>query len=108
LDIQNLNLLTFYLQVKSPIVVAQGIAPGHQPYAGRIWAGAAFDAVWFIPRGLFTIVLQTICLPVGPRCDICALSSSGLCPSAKKGIRPKNRKALALSTDSDQQIIPEG
>ncbi|KIJ31814.1 hypothetical protein M422DRAFT_81898, partial [Sphaerobolus stellatus SS14] len=25
----------------------------------------------------------TICLPVGPKCESCTLSSSGLCPSAK-------------------------
>lgn len=33
-----------------------------------------------------------VCLPIGPRCDTCVLSSKGLCPSARAG--PK-RKAAA-------------
>ncbi|CAL1703295.1 unnamed protein product [Somion occarium] len=41
---------------------------------------------------------QTICLPVGPRCDECELSS-GLCPSARKITKTaKIRKIAATST----------
>ncbi|EJD06230.1 DNA glycosylase [Fomitiporia mediterranea MF3/22] len=39
---------------------------------------------------------QTICLPVGPRCDDCTLSTSGLCPSAQNVKTSKSRKALQL------------
>jgi len=41
---------------------------------------------------------QVICLPVGPRCDLCDLSTSSLCPSAKKSPRSKGRKAVSAST----------
>jgi len=34
--------------------------------------------------------LQVVCLPVGPRCDTCALSSQDLCPSART-VKPKNK-----------------
>jgi len=46
---------------------------------------------------------QTICVPVGPRCDQCELSS-GLCPSARK-VKSKSKKTLiAVKTDSGPQI----
>ncbi|KAF8638912.1 hypothetical protein AX17_001963 [Amanita inopinata Kibby_2008] len=34
---------------------------------------------------------QTICVPVGPRCDSCLLSEKGLCPSAKKNTKSRRR-----------------
>ncbi|KAF8872669.1 DNA glycosylase [Gymnopilus junonius] len=39
---------------------------------------------------------QVICLPVGPRCDLCDLSKKGLCPSAQK-VTSKNRKAVVFT-----------
>jgi endonuclease-3 len=38
-----------------------------------------------------------VCLPVGPRCDACELSSQGLCPSARKYAKkgPKKRGSIA-------------
>ncbi|KAL4075309.1 DNA glycosylase [Scleroderma yunnanense] len=41
---------------------------------------------------------QVICLPVGPKCDSCTLSSAGLCPSAqiKKSSRPRSRKVTPV------------
>lgn len=47
---------------------------------------------------------KTVCLPVGPRCDVCSLSE-GLCPSAQKGKVKKNRKALQLRTEL---VVEEG
>ncbi|KII93905.1 hypothetical protein PLICRDRAFT_409015 [Plicaturopsis crispa FD-325 SS-3] len=40
---------------------------------------------------------QTICLPVGPRCDLCDLSSTGLCPSVQKVTNAKGRKSPTKS-----------
>ncbi|KAG6808729.1 hypothetical protein H0H92_003091 [Tricholoma furcatifolium] len=40
---------------------------------------------------------QVICLPVGPRCDVCELSTKGLCPSAQKASKSKSRKAITLA-----------
>jgi endonuclease III len=59
-----------------------------------------------------------ICLPVGPRCDSCDLSSTGLCPSAKKGKSSKKQKAvlqgspgpdveIALDATEDSVCVPE-
>lgn len=39
----------------------------------------------------YSYFLQMICLPVGPKCDDCKLSATGLCPSARKGTSPKKR-----------------
>ena len=48
-----------------------------------------------------------ICLPVGPRCDLCDLSTTGLCPSAKKIPKSKGRKAaLAVSTVPESGSLP--
>ena len=41
---------------------------------------------------------QVICLPVGPRCDTCTLSSQGLCSSARI-IKPKNKKRAQASVE---------
>jgi endonuclease-3 len=42
---------------------------------------------------------QTICLPVGPRCDLCELNTKGpgRCPSAQKVVNPQNRKTVVMS-----------
>ncbi|KAF9460882.1 DNA glycosylase [Collybia nuda] len=40
---------------------------------------------------------QVMCLPVGPRCDLCDLSANGLCPSAQKVTKTKSRKAVTLT-----------
>ena len=45
---------------------------------------------------------QVICLPVNPRCDICELSSKGLCPSARKVTKSsKSRKEIILINEKD-------
>ncbi|KAK7040261.1 alpha,alpha-trehalase nth1 [Paramarasmius palmivorus] len=38
---------------------------------------------------------QMVCLPVGPRCDQCVLSTEGLCPSAQQPKAKKTRKTKA-------------
>jgi len=43
---------------------------------------------------------QMICLPVGPRCDLCDLSAQGLCPSAQKVVSSKGRKAVVLAASA--------
>ncbi|KAF8959767.1 DNA glycosylase [Flammula alnicola] len=40
---------------------------------------------------------QVICLPVSPRCDVCDLSTKGMCPSARK-VDSKNRKAIVFTS----------
>ncbi|KAG6854166.1 hypothetical protein C0991_009818 [Blastosporella zonata] len=40
---------------------------------------------------------QVVCLPVGPRCDTCQLSTNDLCPSVQKPFRSKTRKPIVLS-----------
>jgi len=44
---------------------------------------------------------QVICLPVGPRCDVCDLNTKGLCPSAQKVVNAKNRKTIVFSTPGE-------
>jgi len=42
-----------------------------------------------------------ICLPVGPRCDVCDLNTKGLCPSAQKVVNAKNRRTIVFSTPGE-------
>ncbi|KAG1749554.1 DNA glycosylase [Suillus lakei] len=51
---------------------------------------------------------QTICVPVGPKCDSCALSTKGLCPSAstKPPRSPKKRKRQS-SADLERESGPK-
>jgi endonuclease III len=51
---------------------------------------------------------QTICLPVGPRCDECTLSVGKLCPSAKVGKTASPRKGRALQAGPRLEIKLEG
>ncbi|EIN07891.1 DNA glycosylase [Punctularia strigosozonata HHB-11173 SS5] len=44
---------------------------------------------------------QTVCLPIGPRCDLCELPGKNLCPSARKVVNVKMRKVLAMKSDLD-------
>lgn len=51
---------------------------------------------------------QVICLPVGPRCDMCELSTKGLCPSAQKVTKSTKRKAVVFSSqDSPPKVKVE-
>ncbi|KIJ95139.1 hypothetical protein K443DRAFT_683245 [Laccaria amethystina LaAM-08-1] len=45
---------------------------------------------------------QVVCLPVGPKCDSCALSTKQLCPSARKvgPVKSKKRKAVVIEDSS--------
>jgi hypothetical protein len=40
-----------------------------------------------------------VCLPLGPQCDLCELSTKGLCPSEQR-VKPKNRGALVIAPES--------
>ncbi|CAE6524989.1 unnamed protein product [Rhizoctonia solani] len=44
---------------------------------------------------------QVICLPVGPRCDACLLSSQGLCPSANTKATGKGKKPIVYKAKAD-------
>ena len=50
-----------------------------------------------------------MCLPVGPRCDLCELNTEGSkrCPSAQKVINPKNRKTIIMSEPKVEIKIEE-
>ncbi|KXN91920.1 hypothetical protein AN958_11305 [Leucoagaricus sp. SymC.cos] len=50
---------------------------------------------------------QVICLPVGPRCDMCDLSTRRLCPSAQKVTKATKRKTVALNEGSPAKIKVE-
>ncbi|KAH9483573.1 Endonuclease III-like protein [Psilocybe cubensis] len=48
---------------------------------------------------------QVVCLPVGPRCDMCDLSAKGLCPSART-VTTKNRKEIIFTNVTKVQDSP--
>ncbi|XP_006458690.1 hypothetical protein AGABI2DRAFT_63644 [Agaricus bisporus var. bisporus H97] len=47
---------------------------------------------------------QVICLPVGPRCDMCNLSTNGLCPSAQKVVKSSKRKVVVLDSPAKVKV----
>ncbi|KAI6017453.1 DNA glycosylase [Pisolithus marmoratus] len=49
---------------------------------------------------------QTVCLPVGPKCDSCTLSSAGLCPSARTKKSTKRGSRDSASTTSAVESDP--
>ncbi|KAF8610747.1 DNA glycosylase [Ceratobasidium sp. AG-I] len=50
---------------------------------------------------------QIVCLPVGPRCDVCTLSVEGLCPSARTGVSAKGKKAIVFKRKGDGKMKAE-
>jgi hypothetical protein len=55
------------------------------------------------------MIFQTICLPVGPRCDLCELNTKGpeRCPSAQKVVNSKNRKTVVMSETAYTDVGPK-
>ncbi|KIK24479.1 hypothetical protein PISMIDRAFT_98508 [Pisolithus microcarpus 441] len=49
---------------------------------------------------------QTVCLPVGPKCDSCTLSSSRLCPSAQPKKSTKRGSRDSASTNNPVESDP--
>ncbi|KAI6150230.1 hypothetical protein EDD17DRAFT_1638768 [Pisolithus thermaeus] len=49
---------------------------------------------------------QTVCLPVGPKCDSCTLSSARLCPSAQTKKSTKRGSRDSVSTNSPAESDP--
>jgi endonuclease-3 len=51
---------------------------------------------------------QVVCLPVGPRCDVCLLAKEKICPARTIGGNYKGRKEVGFSfdeADEDQKVI---
>ncbi|WWC87459.1 uncharacterized protein L201_002348 [Kwoniella dendrophila CBS 6074] len=46
---------------------------------------------------------QVICLPVGPRCDLCLLGQKKLCPSRITNVDAKNRKQVLFTFKQEQE-----
>jgi endonuclease-3 len=44
---------------------------------------------------------QVICLPVGPRCDVCLLATEKLCPSVVRNVSAKGRKVVNVDFTSE-------
>ncbi|WVO17159.1 hypothetical protein L204_104851 [Cryptococcus depauperatus] len=51
---------------------------------------------------------QVVCLPVGPRCDICLLGSKKICPSRISGANGKGRKEIAYTFKDEADGIAVG
>lgn len=51
---------------------------------------------------------QVICLPVGPRCDICLLGQKEICPSRIKGTNAKGRKEVVYSFEEEDDVVAMG
>ncbi|TKY89135.1 hypothetical protein EX895_001666 [Sporisorium graminicola] len=53
---------------------------------------------------------QVICVPVGPRCDLCAVGQAGLCPSARvldERSTAKRVKVEMLASDDEGVVVEE-
>ncbi|KAF8265621.1 DNA glycosylase [Lactarius quietus] len=47
---------------------------------------------------------QVVCLPVGPKCDMCTLSTQNLCPSAQTVAKSKARRTTTVKPESGPKI----
>ena len=45
---------------------------------------------------------QVICLPVGPRCDVCLLGQRKLCPSRSTKVNAEGRKEVKYTFTADE------
>ncbi|WRT65292.1 uncharacterized protein IL334_002235 [Kwoniella shivajii] len=52
---------------------------------------------------------QVICLPVGPRCDICLLGQNKLCPSRITNVKSQGRKEVlyTFNKEEDDEMLPK-
>lgn len=50
---------------------------------------------------LAKLTLQTVCQPVGPRCDICLLGIKRICPSRVAGVKAEGRKPVEYTYTLD-------
>ncbi|KAI6097757.1 hypothetical protein EDD16DRAFT_1666699 [Pisolithus croceorrhizus] len=53
---------------------------------------------------------QTVCLPVGPKCDSCTLSSARLCPSSaqtKKSTKRGSRDPASTNSPAESESGPK-
>lgn len=50
---------------------------------------------------------QVICLPVGPRCDVCLLASEKLCPSVVRNVSAKGRKVVNVDFTTQGEAGPK-
>lgn len=92
----------FRSQAEFTIMVAPRTLWRYQSYASGLWTGKHFLRYCLLT---LTRISQVICLPVGPRCDTCDLSTKGLCPSART-VNVKNRKTITFKegTESRPQV----
>ncbi|WVQ79007.1 hypothetical protein IAT38_001099 [Cryptococcus sp. DSM 104549] len=51
---------------------------------------------------------QVICLPVGPRCDICLLGEQKICPSRVGGVKAQGRKAVVYDFTGEEDGVKVG
>jgi hypothetical protein len=45
---------------------------------------------------------QVICLPVGPRCDLCLLGQKKICPSRVSGVKAEGRKEVVYTFTAEE------
>ncbi|QRV86771.1 HhH-GPD superfamily base excision DNA repair protein [Ceratobasidium sp. AG-Ba] len=87
-------------KVKPAIMAATRTSQTNQPPLGRLWSSKSFDPSFF--SMMAKSHPQVICLPVGPRCDACALASEGLCPSASSKASAKGRKPIVYKKEKPE------
>ncbi|CAK9783417.1 unnamed protein product [Cutaneotrichosporon oleaginosum] len=76
------------------------IAPADQPAPRGLWTGEPAETA----KSLYKV----ICLPVGPRCDVCLLGQQKLCPS-RVAVNAANRKEISyrFTADEDEDVKSE-
>ncbi|KAI0255240.1 DNA glycosylase [Lactifluus subvellereus] len=47
---------------------------------------------------------QVVCLPVGPRCDLCTLNTQKLCPSAQTVVKARTKKTAVVKPEIGPKI----
>lgn len=98
-------LLRGGIQTQPPVVATYRVSQRDKPSPRRVWSGPSarsnFPFSWPLT---FKTNTQVICLPVGPRCDLCTLSREKICPSAQTVVKSRAKKAITLKPESGPKI----
>ena len=86
------------LQAQPTVVAPHRIPQRNKPPSCRFRSGVSISAT-IVRISIKKNVFKVICLPVGPRCDLCTLGTQKICPSAQTVVKSRTKKAIATVKD---------
>ena len=86
-------------------MAALAFTQADQSNDGRFRPGALQDIFFLLPQAVLIFAFQVICLPVGPRCDVCLLGQRRICPSRVSNVKVEGRKEVlyTFTAEDDEE-----